>query len=420
MKNIFNNILLLRSQTSHPTSVLVLGTERKEIFSCLQPAFGVCLDNSKTAIYKLKENYPSWNYVISDFEDIKIARKFDYVIITDIVKHLKDIWLFFRNLKKLTTQESKIIVYYKTSLRGLILEKIKFYLNSDRHRQNIFILTDLENLLNLNGYEVIQKKRWGIIKPFHLLVAKNEIEKKKLQEFTCSVIIPTKDEAGNIEEIVKRIPQMGKGTELIFVDGNSKDGTVDRIKESIKNHPERNIKLIHQGPGKGKADAVKKGIASARGDLLFILDADLSVSPEDLPKFYSVFSEGRADFINGTRFIYPMEKSAMPFLNKLANKFFAIFFSIILKQRITDTLCGTKVIVKSDFEKINNLNPLNGLDPFGDFELLIGARILKLKIVELPVRYKARTYGKTKIHGFREGLRLLRLCLIALKRLEFI
>lgn len=241
---------------------------------------------------------------------------------------------------------------------------------------------------------------------------------EKFDELSCSVIIPTKEEAGNIEEIVKRTPIMGKYTELIFVDGNSKDGTIEKIEEIIKKFPEKDIKLIRQGEGSGKADAVKKGFAQAKGDILFILDADLSVSPEELSKFYLAIAEGKAEFINGTRFVYPMEKNAMKFLNKIANRFFSIFFTHLLKRRITDTLCGTKVLLKSDYNRILGMNVFNGMDPFGDFELLFGAHLLNRKILELPVRYKARVYGKTKIQGFRQGLRLLRLCLIALRKLK--
>ena len=217
-------------------------------------------------------------------------------------------------------------------------------------------------------------------------------------------IVPCKNERGNIDDIVARTPDMGKGTELIFVDGNSNDGTVEEIEKHIEAGTRKNMRLIHQGDGKGKGDAVRKGFAAATGDVLFILDADLTVPPEDLPKFYAAIAEGKAEFVNGSRLVYPMEGEAMRFLNSLGNKFFGLALSAILEQRLKDTLCGTKVLFRRDYERIAaNRGFFGDFDPFGDFDLLFGAAKQNLKIVELPIRYRARTYGETKISRFREG-----------------
>ena len=238
---------------------------------------------------------------------------------------------------------------------------------------------------------------------------------------TVSVIIPFRNEAGNIEGAVNRIPQMGKHTEILFVDGNSTDGTVEKIEEMMKRYKgEKDIKLIHQGGAKGKADAVRKGFAEANGDILMILDGDLTVPPEDLPKFYLALAEGKGEFVNGSRLVYVMEKQAMRSLNILGNKVFSWIFTWLLEQRIKDTLCGTKVLFTKDYIKIEKGRDFFGdFDPFGDFDLIFGAAKLNLKIVEMPIRYKARVYGDIKIRRFKHGWLLLKMSFVALRKLKF-
>jgi glycosyltransferase involved in cell wall biosynthesis len=237
------------------------------------------------------------------------------------------------------------------------------------------------------------------------------------REYSCSVIVPCKNERGNIDDIVARTPSMGKGTELIFVDGNSTDGTVEAIQRHIDAGTRPGVRLIHQRDGRGKGDAVRKGFAAATGDMLFILDADLTVVPEDLPKFYAAIAEGRGEFVNGSRLVYPMEGEAMRFLNMLGNKAFGLALSAILEQRLKDTLCGTKGLLRKDYERISRARAFFGdFDPFGDFDLIFGAAKQNLRIVELPVRYRARTYGETKISRFSNGATLLRMTLHALRK----
>jgi glycosyltransferase involved in cell wall biosynthesis len=245
-------------------------------------------------------------------------------------------------------------------------------------------------------------------------------EREKNAEPVVSVIVPARNEAGNIQAIFDRTPEMGGGTELVFVEGHSKDDTYASIEKAIAANPHRRAKLFRQ-IGKGKGDAVRLGYAQATGDVLMILDADLTVPPEDLPRFYEALATGRAEFVNGVRLVYPMEQQAMQFLNLLANKFFGLAFSWVLGQSVKDTLCGTKVLTRADYDLIAaGRKQFGDFDPFGDFDLLFGASKLNLKIVDIPIRYRERTYGSTNISRFSHGWLLLRMLAFAAGKLKFV
>lgn len=234
------------------------------------------------------------------------------------------------------------------------------------------------------------------------------------KNYSISIIITCRNEKGNIESAIKRIPSFGPNTEIIFVEGGSHDGTLDEIKRICSCYPEKDIYCLVQ-EGKGKGDAVRTGFAQAKGDILMILDGDLTVSPEELPKFYDAIVAGNADFINGSRLIYNMESGEMSWLGWFANKFFARIISWIIGQKITDTLCGTKVFWKKDYENILAQRQKLGLqDPFGDFDLIFGAAKLNLKIVDVPIHYKRRTYGKPSVKKYKEVWFLLWMCWRAL------
>ncbi len=251
-------------------------------------------------------------------------------------------------------------------------------------------------------------------------------------DLTCTVVVPTRNEEGNVAAAVERIPRMGAHTEIIFVDGDSTDGTVERIEEQMKRFEgQKDIQLIHQAPREsegrgspfmlplGKGDAVRKGFAAARGDVLMILDSDLTVAPEELPMFFAALAEGRGELVNGSRLVYPLEKESMRFLNMVANKAFSVIFTWALGQRVKDTLCGTKALLRSDYRKIlANRAYFGDFDPFGDFDLLFGAAKLNLRIIDVPVRYQPRTYGEVKIRRWRHGLLLARMSVIAIRKLK--
>lgn len=446
-------------------SVLEIGCGTGDLLAAMKPARGVGLDFSPEMITRAKEkfsaqNFPNLNFVVDDAENMHITDTFDYVVLSDCIGEFTDIWKAFRNLQQVTGPRSRIIITYFNALWEPILRIGEWLgMKMPQDYQNWLSLADIENLLLLNGLEVVNKG-------YHLLIPKKtpllsrvvnkylarlpfvrrlclgiylvaRPRKEKIvpsREYSVSVVIPCRNEKGNIRPAVECLPPMGSQMEIIFVDGDSNDGTVEEIEKIIAEFKGcKDIKLIHQIPSGsadgaghdrmlklGKGDAVRKGFAAASGDILMILDADLTVPPEDLPKFYLALREGHGEFINGSRLIYPMEKEAMRFLNKLGNKFFSILFSWILDQRIKDTLCGTKVLFRKDYEKIaTNRNFFGDFDPFGDFDLLFGAVKQNLKIVDVPIRYRERTYGEIKIERFKHGLLLLKMSALAFMKFKF-
>ena len=248
-------------------------------------------------------------------------------------------------------------------------------------------------------------------------IGKLDLSKEKP---SVSIIIPARNEAGNIENILNRVPHLGKNSELVFVEGHSSDNTYETIKRNIEKFPKRNCKLFRQ-TGKGKGDAVRLGFDKAKGDILMILDADMTVPPEDLSRFFETLVSGKGEFINGVRLVYPLEDQSMRFFNMVGNKFFSLAFSWLLGQPVKDTLCGTKVLWKKDYKSIiKNRDYFGDFDPFGDFDLLFGAAKLNLKIVEVPIRYRSRSYGETNIDRWRHGWLLLKMVIFAAKRMKFI
>lgn len=271
---------------------------------------------------------------------------------------------------------------------------------------------DVISLLRLTGFAAGVPRR---------LDAGYEIEAERVaeqtRELSCTVVVPCRNEVGNIDELVRRVPKIGSHTELVFIDGNSTDGTIERIQENIRRHPERDISLLHQKNMKGgKGAAVFQAFDEVQGDVIMILDADMTVAPEDLPRFFLALAEGHAEFANGARLTYPMEPNAMQPANIVGNRAFALLFSWLLRTRVTDTLCGTKVLFREDWARVRDARPLfGGHDPFGDFDLLFAARYAGLRLLDVPVHYHARTSGVTKIHRWRDGVSLLRTCFAALQ-----
>jgi hypothetical protein len=273
---------------------------------------------------------------------------------------------------------------------------------------------DVANLLTLASFEPVSAYKSGKGRSF---VARRL--PRSSTQLSCTVVVPCRNEVDNVANLVDRVPAMGTGTELVFVDGASTDGTPERIEELIASHPSRDIKLIRQQGNTGKAGATFQGFAAARGDVVMILDADMTVRPEDLPRFYDALAEGVAGFANGTRLVYPMASGAMPGLNNIGNKFFSRYLSWLIGSRISDTLCGTKAVLKRNVPALLEARKLFGFhDPWGDFDLLMGAAQLKLKVVDVPVRYEAREAGESKMRPFAHGLALAETCLTGARLLK--
>ena len=425
-------------------SVLEVGCSTGNLLRDLKPCDGMGIDVSPEMVRAAKRLHPGLAFAVDDIENLALRKKFDYVIMQDLTGHLDDIWLAFRNLHAVTTPETRIILTtYNHIWEPLVLLAEKFGVKQKNPPQNWLAQKDLENLLYLNDYELV-KKGTRFLMPFHIpllsefinryiarlplfkslcliqyVIARETPARPDKRTYSASVIIPCRNEAGNIPRLVAEMPALGSGTEIIFVDGNSTDGTVEKINEVMRANPCADIRFIAQGGALGKADAVRKGFDAAKGELLMILDADITVVPKDLEKFYLAVSEGKGEFINGSRLVYPMEKDAMRTLNMIGNKVFSMIFTWTLGQSIKDTLCGTKVLLRSDYEKIKQGRSYFGdFDPFGDFDLLFGASKLNLKIVEMPVSYKERKYGETKISRFRHGLLLFKMSFIAFKKFK--
>ena len=453
---------LCREHIPPGKAVLELGCGTGDLLASVQPALGVGLDLSMGMVQVARRKYPNLHFLQGDAEAIPLGERFDFVILSDLIGHLHDIQTALERIRQVCKPETRIVItYYNFVWQPILMLGERIGVKMPQQQQNWLGMTDIENLLHLCDYGIVEEgvrlllpkrvpllaewlntrlvdhplARWAAL--IQYFVARPLPETPSCLNLTCSVIIPCRNEAGNIAAAVERTPQMGAHIELIFVDGDSSDGTVEKIERQITRWREiKDIRLIHQVPRRptgatatdtpanlmlrlGKGDAVRKGLAAAMGDVLMILDADLTVPPEDLPKFFKAIAQGKGRFINGTRLVYPLEDEAMKFLNMVGNKIFSWIFTWLLDQRIKDTLCGTKVLLKSDYEQIAAGRSYFGdFDPFGDFDLLFGATRLGLPIVEVPVRYRRRTYGDTKVRVIKHGILLARMSWLGFKRLK--
>ena len=427
--------------------VLEVGCGLGDLLASVKPSRGLGLDLSPEMVKQAATRHPEVEFRVADVESVEMDQTFDVIILADVVGHLVDVDVTLRRLRRCCAPHTRIIISYYNFLWEPVLklgEALGFKM--PQLHQNWLAPDDLGNLLSLTGYEAVKSERRLLIPVWipllswlanrflaylpgfragclcHYLVARavgvGHDTSGEGSAYSTSVVIPCRNERGNIEPAIRRLPWFGGRQEIIFVDGHSTDGTPEEIRRVMQVYPDRDIKFLVQD-GRGKGDAVRKGFAHATGDVLMILDADLTMPPEDLPKFYDAIASGKGEFINGCRLVYPMEGQAMRFLNLLGNKFFSMAFSWLLSQRIKDTLCGTKVLFREDYRRIERGRAYFGdFDPFGDFDLLFGASKLNLKIVEVPIRYQDRTYGTTNIRRFYHGWLLLRMTVFGFFRLK--
>ena len=370
----------------------------------------------------------------------------DFVLLNGTLHYERDIQSYLGHLCPLMQSKTRLIVVYYSSLwRPILGLATRLGFRTKTLEWNWLSHDDLANFMRLADLQIIRRDP-KVLLPINIpllsgffnrylaplpgfsslclvnvLVARPvALAETFLQRPSVSVVVAARNEAGNIDAIVNRLPSMGPNDELIFIEGGSKDDTWAKIRDAQTRYASKRI-VIGQQDGKGKGDAVRKGFSLARNEVLMILDADMTVPPEDLPKFYHAIASGKGEFINGSRLVYPMEKRAMRFLNLVANKFFAVAFTFVLGQRLKDTLCGTKVIARDNYLRLAKHRSYFGeFDPFGDFDLLFGAARMALDIVEVPITYRERTYGETNISRWRHGALLIAMLGFAARRLKFI
>jgi SAM-dependent methyltransferase len=429
--------------------VLELGCGRGDLLAALKPSYGVGVDFGAKTLAKANELYPGLYFVLGDVEDpstlASIKGPFDYIVIADTIGMFEDIDGTLALVHHLCAPSTRIIISYYSHLWEPVLKVAEaLRLRARQPVINYIATADFLNLMDLADFEVIGgeqrqllPRRWLGLGPFinrfiaplpgiRRLCLRTYLVGRPVRQFadrkySASILIPCRNERGNIENAILRMPRFGASQEILFVEGNSSDGTFEECERVREKYGDSwNIKVLKQD-GKGKGDAVRKGFSAATGDVLMILDADLTMPPEALPKFHAVIETGKAEFVNGTRLVYPMEQEAMRPLNLIANRFFAYLFSYLVNTRLTDTLCGTKVLLRSDYELLARERDYFGnFDPFGDFDLIFGAAKQNLKIVETPIHYKARTFGETQISRFRDGWLLLKMVWFAYRKLKAI
>ncbi len=426
--------------------VLEIGCGVGDLLAAVEPACGVGIDFSPAMVQAARERHPDprLQFLEQSAETFSLptAEPFDYVIISDTLSFVDDILQVFRRLSPCLHAWTRIVINFHSHLWRPWLRVAEWLGWRFPHRSRNWVTTqDVTNLLELAGYEVVSRESRlmfpfvvpglsflfnRILAPtpgFNLFALTNWVIARQPvtlpEETSVSVICACRNESGNIPEIVRRLPAFPGPSELIFVEGHSRDDTLAECQRQAVANPERDIRVFQQ-TGRGKGDAVRLGFAEARYDIVLILDADMTVPPEDLPEFVRVLTSGRAEFVNGSRLLYPMEEAAMRFLNLLGNKAFALGFSFLLGQAVKDTLCGTKVLLRRDYERIAAGRSYFGdFDPFGDFDLIFGAAKLSLRMRDFPVRYRARTFGETQISRFRHGWLLIQMFCFAMTRLKW-
>ena len=429
--------------------VLELGCGHGDLLAALKPSYGVGVDFGAATIATANARHPDLGFVLGDVEDpatlAAIEGPFDYIVIADTIGMFEDIDGTLRLIHKLCAPSTRIVIAYYSHLWEPILKTAEAIgLRRRQPKINYIATTDFCNLMDLADFEVIRAEQrqllpqhWFGLGPLinryiaplpgiRQLCLRTYLVGRPLRLFpdrklSASILIPCRNERGNIENAILRMPRFGSAQEILFVEGNSSDGTFEeceRVRDAYRDSWD--ITVLKQD-GKGKGDAVRKGFAAARHDVLMILDADLTMPPEALPKYHAIIESGKAEFVNGTRLVYPMEHEAMRPLNFIANRLFAYLFSYLVNTRLTDTLCGTKALLRKDYEILARERDYFGnFDPFGDFDLIFGAAKQNLKIIETPIHYKARTFGETQISRFRDGWLLLKMVWFAYRKLKAI
>lgn len=434
---------LLRFIVEKNKKVLDIRCSSGLFLHAVEPSRGLGIDITPEMVEVARQNHPRLEFQCADPETFEMGEQFDYILFNNVWDTV-DVLAVLRRLRARCRPHTRLVVSIYNHLWEPVVEAAsKLGLRERYVEPNWLTDEDLRAFLDLAGFELLKTyhtvlfPKWipllswflnrflaklpGIRKLclVKVFVARPVPVPMDPDQVNVSVIIPCRNERGNVAPAVTRIPHMGRHTEIIFCDDQSPDGTADEVRRVQKLNPHRAIRLEH-GPAICKAENVWTGFRAATGDIFMILDGDLAVMPEELPYFFRAMVEGRAEFVNGSRLVYAMQNNAMKFTNLLGNKFFSTLFSFLLGQHIKDTLCGTKVIWRHDWERMQPLLGTWGVkDLWGDYELLFAASKLHLAIRDMPVHYQERLYGVTKMKRvFANGLRMLRLCWTAALRLK--
>lgn len=445
---------LLRARVPPGSRVLDIGCATGELLAALTPSRGVGIDLSAPAIADARREHAgeALFFLEGDGGDpavlAAVGGTYDVILLVNVVTHLVDVQATLEALHPLCHSRTRILIYsYSRLWQPLLRLAEAFGLKYRQPAESWLPPEEIENMVSLADYEVVRRDT-AIVCPVGIplladllnryvgrlpgldqlsfmygIVARPAPHRHaggRTHDPSTSVIVPCRNEAGHIRPLVQRLPRLGPNSEFIFVEGNSQDDTEAVIRKVMEENPELPLRLLKQ-TGRGKGDAVRLGFAQARGEVVLILDSDMGVAPEDVPKFVQALVRGKGEMVNGSRMVYPMEGRAMRFLNLLANKAFALLFSWLLGQQVRDTLCGTKALYREDYERIAAHRTYFGdFDPFGDFDLLFGASRLNLRIVDVAVRYHERQYGETNISRFRHGWLLLQMSAFAARKLKFL
>jgi ubiquinone/menaquinone biosynthesis C-methylase UbiE len=405
--------------------VLEVGCGTGDILAHVKPGTGVGVDISPEMVSIAAKKHPEYRFVAGAIEDLDLGEKFDYIIVVDVMDHVQDVHDVFKALFKLCHPATKIILTTINPWWDPVLdlaEKVGAKMPEGPHnfieKRNLETMAEAADLkISYSGYLLLFPKYipvfsylvnsigtrlWPLYKMSFVqyMIIQPGPENHNDLGLGCSVVIPCHNEEDNVQEAIKRVPQMGVYTEIIVVNDGSTDRTAEKVRELLPQYP--NLKLIDYSPNKGKGHGVWSAFEAASQDVVMILDADMTTPPEELPRFFEPLNKGMCGFVNGTRMVYPMEGQAMRTLNLFGNKIFGLIMTFLIGQRISDNLCGTKALLKKDA-----LTFQRGLDRWGDFDLLFGAAYRGLKILEVPVHYKERKAGVSKMQTLRHGLHLL-------------
>lgn len=435
---------VMRTLIPKDTSVIEFGCREGNLLATLANRAKVGVEASKSVVSVAKKKQRKIRFIFAPLYNWSSAQTYDYIVITNIFSHLPDVQQFIqKTITPLCHEKTRVVVISFNFLWKPLLDLVSFLglRTPSQYEPNWLSAYDIENMFRLEGLEVLKRSN-GLLFPFNVPLFSTFLNRflspllsflglglvdtsvfrpnPPSRSYSVSVIIPARNEEGNIPKLLDRIPRIGSALEVLFIEGHSRDNTQSAIRKEIDRYKGPIKARLFKQKGIGKKDAVQLGFQKAKNELIIILDADLTVDPSELPKFYHALETGKGDLVIGTRLVYPMEKQAMRTLNYMGNKFFSLAFSFLLDQRIKDTLCGTKALLKETYERTVKAKKLWGdIDPYGDFDLIFGASKLNLKIVEIPIRYKERSYGTSNITRFQHGLLLLRMTIAAAQKLKF-